>query len=509
MAGGPGSPPAADGAVVPARELPGAGLARVAQVQGNTFANPEWNDAWMACHVVASSKMFQYNKAEEVMAVAMMIASTENLPMLRAVGVVSRQYDIIEGRPSMKAQAMLARFQDDGGTYEIIQKDKNGCIIQFEHPAYARGKPYVQKFMFADATSSGLAMAKAGSVKNNWAMSTEQMCFSRAVSWGLRTVRPGIVLGMYTPEELEDMRDERRQGTGGNAADPLGVAPKAEPITVTVEQPAAAPAAAPAPSAPMPKSAQPRKARTAKPAAQPDPREEQARKDAEAAALRQSAPAEQTGTYSPDPEGEIVDAEYDEPGATASAPTQGEEFVDDPTRDMASPSFVAVVQAIAATLRAGWTEVELLKIVSGYPDLTQSQVDDLREWAEFKIEQLHTGELDWKSTPLGREGNAPPPENMFTGNAVVRLRERAAKLGVSDVEIDEAFPLKGVPRSWLFAGNQLVGAIEFAARTKQPEAAPAKAAPAPAPAAAPAQAQQALPGSDAPPVNRNRSRLGL
>lgn len=409
--GGPGAPPQANEAALARTDnLPGAGLARVAQAQGQMFANPEWNDAWLACHVVAASKMYQFNRAEEVMAVSMMIASTENLPMLKAVGVVSRQYDIIEGRPSMKAQAMLARFQDDGGVYEIVQKDNQGCIITFEHPAYAKGKPYTQKFMFRDAQASGLVMAKGGGVKNNWAMSTEQMCFSRAVSWGLRTVRPGIVLGMYTPEELEDMRDSQAQGTGGSAADPLGVG-KAQPITVTVEQPAAE--ARPEPTAAPPKSAQPRKAR-AKAATAPTPATDEgmARKDAEAAALRQSTPNEVRGTYS-DP---VVDAEYEDQGqAPAAQPSEsGDEYLDDPTRDMGTPGFVEVVAAFAAVLRAGWTEPELLKMVSGYPELTQSQVDDLKTWAEFKLEQLHTGELDWKSTPLGREGNAPPPENMFT-----------------------------------------------------------------------------------------------
>jgi hypothetical protein len=70
--------------------------------------------------------------------------------------------------------------------------------------------------------------------KQNWQRYPRQMLRARVVSEGVRAAMPGVVLGLYTPEEVQDF-DAR----------PAPAAPPAPVIDVE----AAAPAPAPAPMA--------------------------------------------------------------------------------------------------------------------------------------------------------------------------------------------------------------------------------------------------------------------
>ena len=62
---------------------------------------------------VAKSGLFGVRTADEAMAL-MLIAQAEG----QHPAIAARDYHIIQGRPALKADAMLARFQNSGGKVE-------------------------------------------------------------------------------------------------------------------------------------------------------------------------------------------------------------------------------------------------------------------------------------------------------------------------------------------------------------------------------------------------------
>jgi len=144
----------------------------------------------MARHA-AASRMYGMDQAQAF--TLMMLCYSDGLDPIQAV----RRYHVIQGRPSMRADAMLAEFQRQGGTVEWIRTDDRGCEAIFRHPRHA---PKGQRVTFTleDATRAEL------SGKDNWRHYPRQMCRARVVSEGIRLVLPGIVVGIYTPEEMAD-----------------------------------------------------------------------------------------------------------------------------------------------------------------------------------------------------------------------------------------------------------------------------------------------------------------
>src|ERR1044071_4624273 len=63
--------------------------------------------------VIAKSGLFGMKTPDQALAL-MVIAQAEGLHP----GIVARDYHIIQGRPTLKADTMLARFQASGGTVE-------------------------------------------------------------------------------------------------------------------------------------------------------------------------------------------------------------------------------------------------------------------------------------------------------------------------------------------------------------------------------------------------------
>jgi hypothetical protein len=74
---------------------------------------------------IAKSKLFGMQTPEQVLAL-MAIAQAEGLHPAMA----ARDYHIIQGRPALKADAMLARFQSAGGT------NANGTLITLSEDTY-------------------------------------------------------------------------------------------------------------------------------------------------------------------------------------------------------------------------------------------------------------------------------------------------------------------------------------------------------------------------------------
>lgn len=143
---------------------------------------------------VAKSGLFGVKTPDQAMAL-MLIAQAEGLHP----AIAARDYHIIQGRPSLKADAMLARFQAAGGKVEWGEYTDTCVVGTFSHP---KGGAVTIEWTIEMGR-------KAGLTKNpTWNQYPRQMLRSRCISEGIRTVFPGVVVGTYSEEEAEDKKYE-------------------------------------------------------------------------------------------------------------------------------------------------------------------------------------------------------------------------------------------------------------------------------------------------------------
>ena len=102
--------------------------------------------------------------------------------------------DVIQGKPTLKPQGMLALAHGSGQLSDIsITDDGNTCTVKMKRGDMA---VHVETFSAKDATAMGLAG------KDNWKKQPATMRKWRAISAACRVVFPDIIQGMYIPEEL-------------------------------------------------------------------------------------------------------------------------------------------------------------------------------------------------------------------------------------------------------------------------------------------------------------------
>lgn len=143
---------------------------------------------------VAKCGMFGMKTQEQAL-VLMMLAQSEGIHPMTAV----RDYHLIEGKPSLKADTMLARFQQSGGRVEWTCLTDKKVEAKFSHP---QGGSATIDWTIERAQGAGLAG------RNVWKAYPRAMLRSRVISEGVRTVFPGVISGVYTPEEMVDLDPE-------------------------------------------------------------------------------------------------------------------------------------------------------------------------------------------------------------------------------------------------------------------------------------------------------------
>ena len=132
-------------------------------------------------------------KTPEQALTLMLIAQAEG----RHPGIIARDYHIINGRPALKADAMLARFQEAGGAMRWIELTDTRAEAVFSHP---KGGEIAIDWDLDRAKKAGVFATNP-----NWQKYPRNMLRARVVSEGVRTILPGVVCGTYTPEEVDDM----------------------------------------------------------------------------------------------------------------------------------------------------------------------------------------------------------------------------------------------------------------------------------------------------------------
>lgn len=148
---------------------------------------------------IAASNLFGMKTKDQALAL-MIVAQSEN----RHPGSIAAEYHIIQGRPSLRADAMLARFQQAGGSIQWLNYTDDKVSAEFSHP---QGGKVVIEWTMDMARKAGLIG------KDNWKNYPRQMLRARVVSEGVRTCYPAVCVGVYTPEEVQDFEPAKRPYT--------------------------------------------------------------------------------------------------------------------------------------------------------------------------------------------------------------------------------------------------------------------------------------------------------
>jgi hypothetical protein len=140
---------------------------------------------------VARSGLFGLKTPEQAIAL-MLIANAEGLHP----AIAARDYDVIQGRPALKAKAKLARFQRAGGKVRWLKSSDTECSAEFSHPSSP--EPLAINWDMKRAQLAGLGM------KDNWKKYPRQMLRARVISEGVDACYPDAGGLMYVPEEVQD-----------------------------------------------------------------------------------------------------------------------------------------------------------------------------------------------------------------------------------------------------------------------------------------------------------------
>lgn len=147
-------------------------------------------DVERMAQAIVKSNLFGMKTPEQALAL-MLIAQAEG----RHPASAAQDYHIIQGRPALKSDAMLARFLSAGGKVEWRAYTDEKVDAVFSHP---QGGAIRLAWTIEQARKIGLAN------KDNWKNYPRAMLRARVISEAIRTVFPGVAVGMYVPEEVQD-----------------------------------------------------------------------------------------------------------------------------------------------------------------------------------------------------------------------------------------------------------------------------------------------------------------
>ena len=151
---------------------------------------------------IAKSRLFGCETVEQgqVLALECMV---RGMPPL----TLAEKYHLIQGKLSMRADAMLAEFNARGGKHKIKERSPERVAITL----ILDGESQDFSFSWEEALLESFVYSKVKGpdgqllLKDNYATPRRrmQMLWARVVSDAVRAIMPGVNQGRYTPEDLE------------------------------------------------------------------------------------------------------------------------------------------------------------------------------------------------------------------------------------------------------------------------------------------------------------------
>lgn len=152
--------------------------------------NQSVSDIETMAKAITKSGLFGIKTPDQAVAL-MLVAQSEG----RHPASVASEFDIIQGRPALKSQAALARFQAAGGKIQWTSRGPSKCSAKFSH---AQGGELEIVWTMERANAAGLTG------KATWKQYPDQMLSARVVAEGVRAVFPACLNGVYLAEEVQD-----------------------------------------------------------------------------------------------------------------------------------------------------------------------------------------------------------------------------------------------------------------------------------------------------------------
>jgi len=143
---------------------------------------------------IFKSGIFGLDKPEQGEILAMQCMVEKKSPL-----ELARTYHFIQGQLAIRSDALLAKFQQAGGTVAWTERTDEKVKATFRKGTssadiVADMKEYV---------GNGTALGKDGKLKDNWKKWPRRMLTARAISEGVRLIAPECCFGTYTVEELD------------------------------------------------------------------------------------------------------------------------------------------------------------------------------------------------------------------------------------------------------------------------------------------------------------------
>lgn len=161
--------------------------------------------------VMGKNGMFG-KKPDELLPLMLIAQAEGNHPALAAI-----EYDIIQGRPALKGQAALARFQQAGGRIEWLVRSDVEAKARFWHQ---QGGELIVSWTIDRARKMKL------DTKDNWQKQPVVMLSWRCVAEGVRAVFPACLNRMYLVEEVQDFDSKPPAPEMKPAPEPVTVVPE-------------------------------------------------------------------------------------------------------------------------------------------------------------------------------------------------------------------------------------------------------------------------------------------
>jgi hypothetical protein len=208
-------------------------------------------DALRIGQIIARSGTFGCN-SDEAGAVIALMCYQEGMGLFEFF----RTYHIVDNKPTMRADAMLAKFLKFDWRYEVLERSETRAAFKvWRDDEPAKAKEY--SLTMAEVEKAGYCFKKDGkTLTNNWQVRPKNMLWARLVSDTIRFLEPRVNAGIYTQEEQEEIGADTASHGEASAPKPLATQPQ-----TTTTAPAPTPAAAtPAnPSNPDPRPSTPPK----------------------------------------------------------------------------------------------------------------------------------------------------------------------------------------------------------------------------------------------------------
>lgn len=144
------------------------------------------------------------------------ILALECMARRQPILTLTETYHVIHGRLSMKADKMLANFDEAGGKHKIISRTPevatveltcNGDTQQFSLSwDEAKEEPFVYSGKESEVVTQLAGDRAKLKIKDKYATprARMQMLWARVISDGVRAMMPSANSGRYTPEEIDD-----------------------------------------------------------------------------------------------------------------------------------------------------------------------------------------------------------------------------------------------------------------------------------------------------------------